>query len=161
MGLNIVLIEPEIPNNTGNIGRLSLASGSSLHLVKPFGFEINDSRLKRAGLDYWQHLNVVTYESVEDFFEINKDKKMAFLSSHGKKEYWDIPFENELLLIFGKESKGLGSVILTNHSDKLYKIPLFSDHVRSLNLANAVGIVVYEGIKQLRWPLHNNNAYYL
>jgi tRNA (cytidine/uridine-2'-O-)-methyltransferase len=150
MGLNIVLIEPEIPNNTGNIGRLSLASGSSLHLVKPFGFEINDSRLKRAGLDYWQHLNVVTYESVEDFFEINKDKKMAFLSSHGKKEYWDIPFENELLLIFGKESKGLGSVILTNHSDKLYKIPLFSDHVRSLNLANAVGIVVYEGIKQLR-----------
>jgi|TARA_B110000285_G_C14642084_1_gene388062 tRNA (cytidine/uridine-2'-O-)-methyltransferase len=150
MGLNIVLIEPEIPNNTGNIGRLSLASGSSLHLVKPFGFEINDSRLKRAGLDYWQHLNVVTYESVEDFFEINKDKKMAFLSSHGKKEYWDIPFENELFLIFGKESKGLGSVILTNHSDKLYKIPLFSDHVRSLNLANAVGIVVYEGIKQLR-----------
>jgi tRNA (cytidine/uridine-2'-O-)-methyltransferase len=150
MGLNIVLIEPEIPNTTGNIGRLSLASGSSLHLVKPFGFEINDSRLKRAGLDYWQHLNVVTYESVEDFFEINKDKKMAFLSSHGKKEYWDIPFENELFLIFGKESKGLGSVILTNHSDKLYKIPLFSDHVRSLNLANAVGIVVYEGIKQLR-----------
>ena len=150
MGLNIVLIEPEIPNNTGNIGRLSLASGSSLHLVKPFGFEINDSRLKRAGLDYWQHLNVVTYESVEDFFEINKDKKMAFLSSHGKKEYWDLPFENELFLIFGKESKGLGSVILTNHSDKLYKIPLFSDHVRSLNLANAVGIVVYEGIKQLR-----------
>ena len=150
MGLSIVLIEPEIPNNTGNIGRLSLASGSSLHLVKPFGFEINDSRLKRAGLDYWQHLNVVTYESVEDFFEINKDKKMAFLSSHGKKEYWDIPFENELFLIFGKESKGLGSVILTNHSDKLYKIPLFSDHVRSLNLANAVGIVVYEGIKQLR-----------
>jgi tRNA (cytidine/uridine-2'-O-)-methyltransferase len=150
MGLNIVLIEPEIPNNTGNIGRLSLASGSSLHLVKPFGFEINDSRLKRAGLDYWQYLNVVTYESVEDFFEINKDKKMAFLSSHGEKEYWDIPFENELFLIFGKESKGLGSVILTNHSDKLYKIPLFSDHVRSLNLANAVGIVVYEGIKQLR-----------
>jgi tRNA (cytidine/uridine-2'-O-)-methyltransferase len=150
MGLNIVLIEPEIPNNTGNIGRLSLASGSSLHLVKPFGFEINDSRLKRAGLDYWQHLNVVTYESVEDFFEINKDKKMAFLSSHGEKEYWDIPFENELFLIFGKESKGLGSVILTNHSDKLYKIPLFSDHVRSLNLANAVGIVVYEGMKQLR-----------
>ena len=82
MGLNIVLIEPEIPNNTGNIGRLSLASGSSLHLVKPFGFEINDSRLKRAGLDYWQHLNVVTYESVEDFFEINKDKKMAFLSKN-------------------------------------------------------------------------------
>jgi tRNA (cytidine/uridine-2'-O-)-methyltransferase len=150
MGLNIVLIEPEIPNNTGNIGRLSLASGCSLHLVKPFGFEINDSRLKRAGLDYWQHLNVVTYESIQDFFEINKEKKMAFLSSHGEKEYWDIPFENELFLIFGKESKGLGNTIITNHSDKLYKIPLFSNHVRSLNLANAVGIVVYEGIKQLR-----------
>lgn len=150
MGLNIVLIEPEIPNNTGNIGRLSLASGSSLHLVKPFGFEISDSRLKRAGLDYWQHLNVIIYESVDEFFEINKNKKMAFLSSHGEKEYWDIPFEDDLFLIFGKESKGLGETILTNHSDKLYKIPLFSDHIRSLNLANSVGIVVYEGIKQLR-----------
>jgi tRNA (cytidine/uridine-2'-O-)-methyltransferase len=79
MGFNIVLVEPEIPNNTGNIGRLSLASGSTLHLVKPFGFEINDARLKRAGLDYWKHLTVIVYDSIDEFFALNKDKEMAFL----------------------------------------------------------------------------------
>ncbi|MGB5418024.1 tRNA (cytidine(34)-2'-O)-methyltransferase [Algibacter sp.] len=149
MPLNIVLIEPEIPNNTGNIGRLALATGSHLHLVKPFGFEISDARLKRAGLDYWQHLSVTYYENIEEFFSINKDKNMAFLSSHGTLNHWDIPFENDMFLIFGKESVGLPKPILEKHADKLYKIPLFSEHVRSLNLANAVSIVVYEGLKPL------------
>ena len=93
MALNIVLIEPEIPNNTGNIGRLALASGSNLHLVKPFGFEINDSRLKRAGLDYWQHLNLHYYENIEDFFSKNKDANMVFLSSHGKQKHWTFPLK--------------------------------------------------------------------
>lgn len=150
MGYNIVLIEPEIPTNTGNIGRLSLASGSQLHLVKPFGFEINDARLKRAGLDYWQHLKVVMYESVAEFFEINKDKNMVFLSSHGEKDYWDIPYEEELFLVFGKESSGLSQTILEENKARTFKIPLFSEHVRSLNLANAVGVVVYDGIKAIR-----------
>jgi len=145
-----VLIEPEIPTNTGNIGRLSLASGSQLHLVKPFGFEINDARLKRAGLDYWQHLNVVMYENVAEFFEINKDKNMVFLSSHGEKDYWDIPYEEELFLVFGKESSGLPQTILEENKARTFKIPLFSEHVRSLNLANAVGVVVYDGIKTIR-----------
>ncbi len=149
MALNIVLIAPEIPNNTGNIGRLALASGSNLHLVKPFGFEINDTRLKRAGLDYWQHLNLSIYESIEDFFIRNKDKEMVFLSSHGKKTYSRIHFKDELFLVFGKESVGLPKTIINKHTDSLYKIPLFSKHVRSLNIANAVSIVVYEGIKQL------------
>ena len=149
MPLNIVLIEPEIPNNTGNIGRLALASGSHLHLVKPFGFEINDSRLKRAGLDYWQHLSVTFYENVEEFFNINKNKTMAFLSSHGTKKHWDIPFKDNMFLVFGKESVGLPESILTNNIQKLFKIPIYSDKVRSLNLSNAVGIVVYEGLKQL------------
>lgn len=149
MPLNIVLIEPEIPNNTGNIGRLALASGSHLHLVKPFGFTIDDSRLKRAGLDYWQHLSVTYYENIEEFFNINKDKNMAFLSSHGTKNHWDIPFEDELFLVFGKESVGLPKSILKDNSEKLFKIPLYSDKVRSLNLANAVGIVVYEGLKKI------------
>ena len=149
MPLNIVLIEPEIPNNTGNIGRLSLATGSNLHLVKPFGFEINDARLKRAGLDYWQHLNITTYESIEEFFAIHKDKRFAFLSSHGKNEHWDIDFEDDLFLVFGKESVGLPKKMLEDHSQDLYKIPLYSEHIRSLNLANAVSIVVYEGLKQL------------
>ncbi len=150
MPLNIVLIEPEIPNNTGNIGRLSLASGSHLHLVKPFGFEITDARLKRAGLDYWPHVNITTYENVDSFFEQHLDKKMAFLSSHGDKEYWDIPFEDNMFLIFGKESVGLPKDIIEKHKNQLYKIPLFSEHVRSLNLANAVAIVAYEGMKNLR-----------
>lgn len=150
MAYNIVLIEPEIHTNTGNIGRLSLASGSNLHLVKPFGFEISDSRLKRAGLDYWKHINLFTYESIDDFLETHKDKEMAFLSSHGTKEYYDIDFKDELFLIFGKESKGLPKHITEKFSDKLYNIPLFSDKVRSINLANAVSIVVYEGIRNLR-----------
>ena len=149
MGYNIVLIEPEIPNNTGNIGRLCLASGSNLHLVKPFGFEISDSRLKRAGLDYWQHINLFTYESIEEFLATHKDKEMAFLSSHGTQDYYNIDYTDELFLVFGKESKGLPKSITDNNPDKLYKIPLFSDKIRSINLANAVGIVTYEGIKHL------------
>lgn len=149
MPLNIVLIEPEIPNNTGNIGRLALASGSHLHLVKPFGFTIDDSRLKRAGLDYWQHLSVTYYDNIDEFFKINKDKNMAFLSSHGKQNHWDIPFEDNLFLVFGKESVGLPKQIIEANTNKLFKIPLYSKHVRSLNLANAVSIVIYEGLKHI------------
>lgn len=150
MPLHIVLMEPEIPNNTGNIGRLALASGAELHLVKPFGFEINDTRLKRAGLDYWEHLSVHYYENAKAFFTMNKDKSMAFLSSHGEKDYWDIPFEEDIFLIFGKESVGLSKALLKKHAQNTYKIPIFSPHVRSLNLANAVSIVVYEGLNQLK-----------
>lgn len=150
MPLNIVLVEPEIPNNTGNIGRLALASGSRLHLIKPFGFEITDSRLKRAGLDYWQHLEVIYYESTEAFFNENKNAKMAFLSSKGTENHWDIPFEDNLFLIFGKESAGLSNTITEKHLNSVYKIPLFSNHIRSLNLANAVSIVVYEGLRKLK-----------
>ncbi|WP_298352540.1 tRNA (cytidine(34)-2'-O)-methyltransferase [uncultured Dokdonia sp.] len=149
MMLNIVLINPEIPNNTGNIGRLALGSGCKLHLVKPFGFEIDDTRLKRAGLDYWQHLDVQYYDNTDDFFKKNAFAKMVFLSSHGTKSHYDIPFEEDLFLVFGKESKGLPKEITEKHPDQLYKIPLFSEHIRSLNLANAVGIVAYEGIRQL------------
>ena len=137
MGFNIVLIEPEIPNNTGNIGRLTLASGSTLHLVKPFGFEITDARLKRAGLDYWQHINIVEYENVDAFFAQHADKT------------WDIPFEEDMFLVFGKESVGLSKEITDAYPSDLYKIPLYSDKIRSLNLGNAVGIVTYEGLRQL------------
>lgn len=149
MGYNLVLIEPEIPNDTGNIGRLSLASGSSLHLVKPFGFELNDSRVKRAGLDYWKHLSLHIYESVDDFFAQHGNKKMAFLSAKATKHYGEIPFEDELFLIFGKESVGLPDRITAQYPEQLYKIPIHSPHVRSLNLANAVSIVVYEGLRHL------------
>lgn len=149
MPFNIVLIEPEIPNNTGNIGRLALASGSTLHLVKPFGFEISDARLKRAGLDYWQHVTIIYYDDINDFFNRNQNQNMVFLSSHGTKTHYDIPFEDNLFLIFGKESVGLPKSIIETHTNQLYKIPLYSEHIRSLNLANAVAIVVYEGLKHL------------
>jgi len=149
MSLNIVLIEPEIPNNTGNIGRLALATRSTLHLVKPFGFEIDDKRLKRAGLDYWQHLEVIYYDNTEDFFTKNKDTKMVFLSSHGTKSHWDINFEDNMFLVFGKESVGLPKPLIESHKTELFKIPLYSDAIRSLNLANCVGIVVYEGLRQI------------
>ncbi len=149
MPLNIVLIEPEIPNNTGNIGRLCLGVGARLHLVKPFGFEIDDSRLKRAGLDYWQHLEVKYYENVNAFFKENIDKKMVFLSSHGTKTHFEIPFEDELFLVFGKESVGLDKSIIAQNLEHIYKIPLMNENIRSLNLANAVAIVAYEGMRQL------------
>ena len=150
MPLNIVLIEPEIPNNTGNIGRLALATGSRLHLVKPFGFEIDDKRLKRAGLDYWQHLEVIYYESSDEFFSKNATAKMVFLSSHGHKSHWDITYADHMFLVFGKESVGLPKPMIEKHQEQLFKIPMFSAHIRSLNLANAVSIIVYEGLRQLR-----------
>ena len=149
MAFNIVLVEPEIPNNTGNIGRLSLASGSVLHLVKPFGFELTDARLKRAGLDYWQHITVKTYESLESFLAINKNEKMVFLSAAAKKEYTEIDYTDNLFFVFGKESVGLPKQLVTDNADKLFKIPIHSPHVRSLNLANAVSIVVFEGLRSI------------
>ena len=150
MKFNIVLIEPEIPMNTGNIGRLSLATGSVLHLVKPFGFEINDTRLKRAGLDYWKHISVRIYEDINEFLEKNKDEKMVFLSSSADKSYCEIEFKDDMFLIFGKESVGLSKSLLSNNSEAIFKIPIYSKHVRSLNLANAVSIVVYEGLRNLK-----------
>ena len=150
MGFNIVLIEPEIPTNTGNIGRLSLASGSALHLVKPFGFELDDKRLKRAGLDYWKHISVNIYENVEDFFSKNKEANMVYFSSSATKNYTTINFQDNMFFLFGKESVGLSKEITVKKSDNLYKIPIYSKHVRSLNLANAVSIVVYEALRNLK-----------
>jgi len=150
MPLNIVLIEPEIPTNTGNIGRLSLASGSHLHLVKPFGFELSDKRVKRAGLDYWQHISLHTYENIDEFFSQHADKPMAFFSSHGEEEHWSADYDKDMFLIFGKESVGLPPALVQQYPDQVYKIPIHSTYVRSLNLANAVSIVVYEALRQNR-----------
>tara|TARA_B100000214_G_scaffold367707_1_gene338219 strand:- start:89 stop:565 length:477 start_codon:yes stop_codon:yes gene_type:complete len=156
MALNIVLFEPEIPNNTGNIGRLSLASGCNLHLVKPFGFELNDTRLKRAGLDYWKHISLKVYDNIDEFYRLNPGKKMVYFSAKGKKSFWSIDFEDDLFLIFGRESSGLPESIIDKQSHKLYKIPLFSKQIRSINLANAVSVVVYEGIRNLGY---NNQSF--
>lgn len=150
MPFNIVLIEPEIPNNTGNIGRLSLASGCNLHLVKPFGFELSDKRVKRAGLDYWKHVNLHIYDSIEEFFTLQQGKNFAFFSSHGNQYHWDLNYQKEMFLIFGKESTGLPDHITNDYQESLYKIPIHSPHIRSLNLANAVSIIVYQGLFQMR-----------
>lgn len=149
MGFNIVLIEPEIPNNTGNIGRLALGTGSTLHLVKPYGFELSDKRLKRAGLDYWQHLTVIEYDNEAEFFKAHGKKEMVFFSAKAKKSYVQIDFEEDMFLVFGKESVGLSESILNKNIGRTAKIPLYSSHIRSLNIANAVSIVLYEGLRQL------------
>lgn len=150
MGFNIVLLEPEIPMNTGNIGRLSLASGSKLHLVKPFGFNLDDKRLKRAGLDYWKHVTVEIYEDKDEFFLKNRREKMVYFSSSASKDYCSIKYEDNMFFIFGKESVGLSKEIISKNSDKIFKIPIHSKYIRSLNLANAVSIVVYEGLRCLK-----------
>ena len=150
MSFNIVLIEPEIPNNTGNIGRLALATGSTLHLIKPFGFELSDSRVKRAGLDYWQHIDLFIYESVDEFYSTHNDKNMVYFSSHGAENHWSIDYQDDMFLVFGKESVGLSEEIIKNNQNKLYKIPLYNKHIRSLNLANSVGIAVYEGLRNIQ-----------
>lgn len=149
MAFNIVLIEPEIPNNTGNIGRLSLATDCDLHLVKPFGFDISDKRVKRAGLDYWQHIRLHTYENQEAFFDKNKHGRFAFFSSKGTKPHWNLDYEENIFLIFGKESIGLPDDLVKSNMESTYKIPMYSSHIRSLNLANAVSIVVYHGLYHL------------
>lgn len=150
MGFNIVLVEPEIPMNTGNIGRLSLASGSKLHLVKPFGFELDDKRVKRAGLDYWKHVSLFIYDSIDDFYAKNKGGSFTYFSSHGTQDYCAIDYQDEMFLVFGKESVGLPKNIIAENADMVYNIPIYSPHIRSLNLANAVSIVVYEGIRSLK-----------
>lgn len=146
---NVVLVEPEIPNNTGNIGRTCVATGCSLHLVEPFGFELNDKQLKRAGLDYWVHLNWTTYKNLEKFNSQNAVGKKVYFSAHGKKSYFDYQFSENDFLIFGKETKGLEPELIAENADACYHIPT-PGNVRSLNLATAVAIVIYEGYRQVR-----------
>lgn len=149
MPFHIVLIEPEIPTNTGNIGRLALATGCHLHLVGPLGFDISDKRVKRAGLDYWKYVNLHVHQDIDAFFTAFPHSPKVCFSSHATKNFWDLSFREELFLIFGKESVGLSTDIRKKLLDEQYKIPLYSPHIRSINLANAVGIVVYEGLRQL------------
>jgi tRNA (cytidine/uridine-2'-O-)-methyltransferase len=149
MSLNVVLLNPEIPTNTGNIGRLCLATDTSLHLIKPLGFEINDKRLKRAGLDYWQHLEVKYYNDFNEFIDLTPKGRLHFFSSNSNKSIWDLKFDQNDYLVFGKESVGLPESITSFYKDNCYKIPMYNPKIRSLNLANAVSIAVFEGLRQL------------
>lgn len=147
MSLNIVLVEPEIPQNTGNIVRTCAATGTRLHIVKPMGFEIDDKKLKRAGLDYWHFLNIQYYENLEDFFNKNEGGRFFYLSSKAPTSYTDVSFNDGDFLLFGKETKGLPETLLKEHPERAIRIPMISD-ARCLNLSNSVAIVVYEALRQ-------------
>ena len=147
--LNIVLVEPEIPNNTGNIGRLCVGTESRLHLIHPFGFVINDKNLKRSGLDYWVHLDVTEYQNVAEWKAMIPDTARVFLmSSHASKSYLDIEFQDGDWLVFGKESKGLSEEVLAQFENHL-KIPM-STNIRSFNIANSVAFVIGEAKRQIQ-----------
>lgn len=147
MSFNIVLVEPEIPQNTGNIARTCAATGARLHLVKPMGFEIDDKKLKRAGLDYWHMLDITYYENIDDFFEKNKGGNFYFASTKSLYRHSDVKFCDEDYILFGKETKGLDEALLKNNKDKCIRIPMI-DGARSLNLSNSVAIVIYEALRQ-------------
>ena len=148
--LNIVLVEPEIPMNTGTIGRLCLATGANLHLIEPLGFEINDAKLKRAGLDYWKFVNFKIYPNLDTFLQkIQPDTPKIFLSTKGQSEFFEHSFQENSYIFFGSETRGLPKSLLEFNKEATFRIPQYDDRVRSINIANAVGIVVYEAIRQL------------
>lgn len=144
---NIVLVEPEIPQNTGNIARTCAATGSRLHIVKPMGFEIDDKKLKRAGLDYWHLLGVVYYEDLEDFFYKNTGGRFFYATTKGLNTYADAKFQDGDYILFGKETKGLPEDLLYKNREQCIRIPMI-DEARSLNLSNSVAVVVYEALRQ-------------
>ena len=144
---NIVLVEPEIPQNTGNIARTCAATGSKLHIIKPMGFEIDDKKLKRAGLDYWHLLGVRYYEGIEDFFDKNPDANCYYSTTKAPNTYSDVKYSDGDYIFFGKETKGLPEELLYKNEKKCIRIPMINE-ARSLNLSNAVAIVVYEALRQ-------------
>ena len=145
--INIVLVEPEIPQNTGNIARTCAATGASLHLVKPLGFEIDDRKLKRAGLDYWYKLDITYYENLEDFFEKNPDAAFFCFTTKAQHCYSDVKYPEKVFLMFGKETKGLPEELLFANPKRCVRIPM-RDTLRSLNLSNSAAIAVYEVLRQ-------------
>ena len=149
--LNIVLVEPEIPQNCGNIARTCAATGCVLHLIRPLGFDISENAVRRAGLDYWSHVTVRDYENLEDFFSKNQVKQMWCLSTKAPRCYTEAEFADNCYLFFGKETKGLPEAFLEEHRDSCVRIPMLPD-TRSLNLSNAVAITVYEALRQLSFP---------
>ena len=147
--MNVVLLEPEMPSNTGNIGRTCVATNTRLHLIEPLGFKLNEKALKRAGLDYWDKLDVHVYSDYQDFLEKNPDAlgKMYFATTKAHKVYSEVDYEPDCYLMFGKESAGIPEEILLEHKETAVRIPML-DHIRSLNLGNSVAIVLYEALRQ-------------
>ena len=145
--LNIVLHEPEIPANTGNIGRTCVATGTRLHLIEPLGFSLSEKALKRAGMDYWSKLDVSVYVNFEDFLAKNPEAHVYMATTKAKKTYVEAEFEPDCYIMFGKESAGIPEEILVEHKEDCIRIPML-DEIRSLNLSNSVAIVLYEALRQ-------------
>ncbi len=145
--LNIVLLEPEIPANTGNIGRTCVAANARLHLIEPLGFRLNEKNLKRAGMDYWDNLDVTTYINYEDFQKKNPGAKIYMATTKARKIYTEVSYESDCYIMFGKESAGIPEEILTDHEDECIRIPMAGE-IRSLNLGNSAAIVLYEALRQ-------------
>lgn len=145
--LNIVLHEPEIPANTGNIGRTCVATNTRLHLIEPLGFKLNEKSLKRAGMDYWSDLEVITYINFEDFLAKNPGAKIYMATTKAPNVYTEVQYEPDCYIMFGKESAGIPEEILVNYKEDCVRIPMVGD-IRSLNLGNSVAIILYEALRQ-------------
>ncbi|MBR1816118.1 MAG: tRNA (uridine(34)/cytosine(34)/5-carboxymethylaminomethyluridine(34)-2'-O)-methyltransferase TrmL [Lachnospiraceae bacterium] len=149
--LNIVLLEPEMPANTGNIGRTCVATGTRLHLIEPLGFRINDKMLKRAGLDYWEKLDVTIYDDYQDFLDKNSGAKIYMATTKSRQTYTDVNYEEDAYIMFGKESAGIPEEILLDNKETCVRIPMMPDE-RSLNLSNSVAVILYEALRQQGFP---------
>jgi tRNA (cytidine/uridine-2'-O-)-methyltransferase len=145
--INIVLVEPEIPQNTGNIARTCAATGAALHLIRPLGFAIDDRKLKRAGLDYWHQLDITYYDGLDDFYAKNPGAEVYYFSTKAPNLYTEIEYPNPVYIMFGKETKGLPEELLHNNPDRCVRLPM-REGLRSLNLSNSVAIAVYEILRQ-------------
>lgn len=145
--INIVLHEPEIPGNTGNIGRTCVATGVKLHLIEPLGFQIDENHLKRAGMDYWDKLDVTVYDDFNDFLAKNPGARIYMATTKSKQKYTDVNYEEDCFIMFGKESAGIPEEILLDYKDTAVRIPMYPE-IRSLNLSNSVAIVLYEALRQ-------------
>ncbi|MFT4004514.1 MAG: tRNA (uridine(34)/cytosine(34)/5-carboxymethylaminomethyluridine(34)-2'-O)-methyltransferase TrmL [Lacrimispora sp.] len=145
--MNVVLLEPEMPANTGNIGRTCVATGTKLHLIEPLGFKLNDKLIKRAGLDYWDKLDVTVYSDYQDFLDRNPGAKIYMATTKGLHVYSDVEYEPDCFLMFGKESAGIPEEILLENQNQCVRIPMWVD-IRSLNLSNSVSVVLYEALRQ-------------
>ncbi len=148
--LHVALVEPEIPPNTGNVARTCAAVHAPLHLVEPLGFRLSDRYLKRAGLDYWPYVHVVVHRSLRHFLKAMEQRRLVLFSKKGSVDYWDFAFRPGDCLVFGSETRGLPEELLESHGDRVLRIPMESDRVRSLNLSTAVGIALFEARRQLR-----------
>ncbi len=150
--LHLVLVEPEIPPNTGNVARLCAATGCALHLVEPLGFSVNDRELKRAGLDYWHALGVVMYPSLDTFLEQTATMRRWYFSTHARRIYSDVPFARGDMLVFGRETRGLPASLISAEPEQALRIPMRAEGVRSINLSTAVGIATYGALSAIGFP---------